>query len=273
MTNLDLTSEYRYIISNEYVIELRRIIESVVRFNYKNFLNRKNYMLAKLNDAIKKGEVDKYIIPHLNLLNSMYFCFTTSSCSGRILLIDAPLIGPKYESKKVRIWHQLADYEEVKASIENYEPKNILWLKFDSFIIAFSVASMEWAEFFLKAARLLNLKDSGIRSINPRAGFINMDLTSTEKMHLPVRTRNDILVDDNYLRNVVIIANFMMQKNLLKLDMLRHTLEILHSWLGNNNSPPPLDILKPAISEYRTALTELERRQEDLLRTLQSYRG
>jgi len=100
-----------------------------------------------------------------------------------------------------------------------------------------------------------------------------MDLTSTEKMHLPVRTRNGILVDDNYLRNVVIIANFMMQKNLLKLDMLRHTLEILHSWLGNNNSPPPLDILKPAISEYRTALTELERRQEDLLRTLQSYRG
>lgn len=243
-------------------------IENVLRFNYKNFLNRKNYMLAKLNDAIRKGDVDENIIPHLNLLNALPFCFTTSSCSGRVLLIDAPLVGPKRESKKVHSWHRLVSFEEVKAVIEKYEPKNVLWLKFDSFIIAFSVASIEWAAFFLKLARQLNLKDSGIRSINPKAGFVNMDLTSTEKMHLPVRTKSTILVDDLYLKRALMIANFLMRKNFLKLDMLKQTLEMLHSWLRNNNSPPSLDILKPIVSRYLIALTELKREQEDLLLTL-----
>lgn len=238
---------------------MAKIIINTLEFNYNNFLNRKRVSMLKLEEAITKGEVDEQILPHLNLINSLPFCFTTSSCSGRIALIDAPLLGPKRESCKAFRWHDTVSYEVVLEAISSYKPKNVLWLKFDSFIIAFSVASAEWATFFIKLARYLNFKDSGIRSINPRAGFINMDFTSTEKMSFPVRIGDRVLVDEDYLREAIEIANFMMKKNLLKLNLLKETLERLHEWLKDNDTPPPLGIFDQIISKYRAALVELKR--------------
>jgi len=84
-----------------------------LEFNINNFRNRKTLMLNKLDEAIKRGEVDKEVLPHLEILNSFPFCFTTSSCSGRIALIDAPLVGPKYESKKAYRWHSPVDADIV----------------------------------------------------------------------------------------------------------------------------------------------------------------
>jgi len=84
-----------------------------LEFNINNFRNRKTLMLNKLDEAIKRGEVDKEVLPHLEILNSFPFCFTTSSCSGRIALIDAPLVGPKYESKKAFRWHSPVDTDIV----------------------------------------------------------------------------------------------------------------------------------------------------------------
>lgn len=240
------------------------MIVSMLEFNYNNFLSRKKHMLSKLKEAIFRGEVDRQVLPHLNLINSLPFCYTTSSCSGRIALIDAPLIGPKKESKKVLRWHEPVSFGEVRNSIHRYEPKNVLWLKFDAFIIAFSVASAEWAMFFIKFARYLNLKDSGIRSINPRAGFINMDFMSTEKMSLPVRIGKRIIIDDKYLKEAITIANFMMEKNSLKLDLLRKSLERLHEWLKDNDTPPPLNIFDPLISEYKERLEGLKKTQQYL---------
>jgi len=234
------------------------MVSEQLEFNVKNFEHRKAYMLQKLSDALDKNEVDRDIIVHLGLLNRLSFCFTTSSCSGRIALIDAPLIGPKYESKKVHRWHDIVKPEDVWNKITEYTPSHILWLKFDSFIISFSVCSIRWAMFFIKLARYMNLKDSGIRSINPKAGYINMDFMSTEKISVPVKTSTSILLDKDSMVHIIKIANFLMRKNKIKLQMLRECLELIVRYVeSGHNEPPQLRIFDPVIKKYRDELARL----------------
>ncbi len=232
-------------------------IENII-FNINNFKNRKKIMLEKLKHAIQNNEVDTDILPHLDILNSLPFCFTTSSCSGRIALIDAPLVGPKYESKKAFRWHSMIDLNSVWEAINSYKPSHILWLKFDSFIISFSVSSITWAMFFIKLARYINLKDSGIRSINPQAGFVNMDFMSTEKISAPIKTPSSLLVSYETLSNILDIANFLMIKNRIKLNMLRDCLELIKQHISDEHmTPPRLQIFQPIVKKYRAKIEEL----------------
>jgi len=54
--------------------------------------------LEDLKEVIQKGEVDLRIIDTLNILNSKENYYTTSSCAGRIILIEIEEIGDKKES-------------------------------------------------------------------------------------------------------------------------------------------------------------------------------
>lgn len=54
----------------------------------KNFHQWKKLCLNKL-DLSKKGSVDEDIEQVVSLINSREEFFTTSSCSGRVILIDA----------------------------------------------------------------------------------------------------------------------------------------------------------------------------------------
>ncbi len=235
-----------------------KVMEEKLVFNINNFRNKKKLMIKKLQEAKDRGEVDTDIVPHLEILNSFPFCFTTSSCSGRIALIDAPLVGPKYESRKAYRWHSIVDPCVIKRAIEEYTPRHILWLKFDSFIISFSVSSIIWASFFIKLARYLNLKDSGIRSINPRAGYVNMDFMSTEKISVPVKTKNSVLVDETTLENIIKLALFLMKKNKIKLSLLYNVLiELRNRVSEETDTPPELRVFDPIIEEYRRKIMEL----------------
>ena len=234
------------------------IHKETIEINKNNFKNRKNLMLSKLRAAIRSSEVDVDILPHLDIINSMPFCFTTSSCSGRIALIDAPLLGPKYESTKAFRWHSTVDITHVWAAISEYLPRHILWLKFDSFIISFSTYSIRWATFFIRLARYINLKDSGIRSINPKAGYINLDFMSTEKLSIPVKSKGKLLISYESLVHVINIANFLMKKNRIKLDMLKECLKITLQHAKIHEYPPNLSLFDQVLQEYRKKLSTLK---------------
>lgn len=239
-------------------VNVSHIKEEVI-FQYHNFLHRKKIVMEKLKKSLEKGEVDSAIIPHLELINSLPFAYTTSSCAGRIILIDAPLHGAKHISKKVRVWHDTVEFNEVWDVIVNYQPMNILWLKFESFIISFNVASIKWATFFIKLARVLDLKESGIRSIAPESGYIVMDFMSTEKMCLPVALKNEIFVEKNYLEKVINIANLLMVRNKIRLDMLKESLEFIKHWIlvENRKDPPPIKLFEPMVRKYKLRIREL----------------
>ncbi|RLF92142.1 hypothetical protein DRN82_00495, partial [Thermococci archaeon] len=59
----------------------------------KNFERAKKEALMSLEIALRRGEVDEDIIPLLEKINSMENYFTTSSCSGRISVMEMPHFG------------------------------------------------------------------------------------------------------------------------------------------------------------------------------------
>ncbi len=59
-----------------------------------NFEKEKKDCLSKI-DKSKKGSIDKKIKELVDLINSLKDYYTTSSCSGRILLIKRPKSGKK----------------------------------------------------------------------------------------------------------------------------------------------------------------------------------
>ncbi|MGQ4891732.1 MAG: tRNA-wybutosine modification methyltransferase TYW3 [Candidatus Njordarchaeia archaeon] len=211
-----------------------------------NFLNRKKQFMEKLQIAKEKNEVDYDIIELLDLINSLPFAYTTSSCSGRIMLIDIPPSEKKFESFRLARWHYVVDYETFWNTIKNYKPKGVLWLKVDSFIIAFAVNSIEWAAYFLKLARLLGLKYSGIRSINIKGEYIILDVASTEHVHLPLSDRErGLLVDEEYAKYIYNIAISKLKKTKSRLRRFHRAIKLLKKLYEEGKVDPSNSDFKP----------------------------
>ena len=209
-------------------------------------MNRKKQFMEKLRIAKEKKEVDEDIIELLDLINSLPFAYTTSSCSGRIMLIDIPPSEKKFESYRLARWHQVINFETFWNTIKEYKPKGTLWLKVDSFIIAFAVNSIDWASYFLKLARLMGLKYSGIRSINLKGEYVILDVASTEHVHLPVSDgEKGILINEGYARYVFNVAVKKLKKTKKRLEKFHQAMKLLKELYEKGKIDPREGNFKP----------------------------
>ena len=155
-------------------------------------------------DKSKKGDVDKLVIPLIEKINSFDDYFTTSSCSGRIMIIKPS------EVKKDVEWlfysHETVDSEELIRKIHGFANKNKeqLWFKIEGFILHIACRDMESADKLLKLVKRVGLKRSGIISTSHK---IMVEIISSETLETPISKNNDLLVEDNYLAFLIDEAN------------------------------------------------------------------
>jgi len=71
-----------------------------------DFLGNKKNALQKLKIARSENKVDIDILPVIDILNSSNEYYTTSSCFGRIVLLELPVIGDKKNAKFIGKWHR-----------------------------------------------------------------------------------------------------------------------------------------------------------------------
>jgi len=69
-------------------------------------------------ERLRIGGADEEVAGIIEKINSFEGFFTTSSCSGRIVLICLPEIGAKREAKFVGKWHRSVTKEEVLEAIK-----------------------------------------------------------------------------------------------------------------------------------------------------------
>lgn len=92
-----------------------------------NFLQRKKSVLSK-KDKSSKGNWDKRIIKLCDKINSLNNYYTSSSCSGRVvLMIDQ---NKKEEGLFLKVWHDLISFKELKGDLKVItsppaHPKNV----------------------------------------------------------------------------------------------------------------------------------------------------
>lgn len=167
------------------------------------FINEKKIQLAK-QDKSDKGGWDKPILHLTEKINSEKDYYTTSSCSGRIVLIKGK--DKKQEGLFLFRTHEKISLSKLKKEIKDasYKYKGIVYFKQESCILHVACSSLDKAQGMLDKAKLAGWKKSGI--IASRRRFV-AELSSTEKIEMPVTNKGKILVSDELLKLLVGEAN------------------------------------------------------------------
>ncbi len=188
-------------------------------------IDKKNILSKK--DKSKKGSIDEPILPIIVFLNSLKDYYTTSSCSGRILVMRIPPDARKDHVDWLMTSHKPVSVDQVKSSLKSLNGSGELWFKQEPLIIHTAARTLERAQQLLDLAKLSGFKKSGI--IASRRRFV-VEIEGTDILSTIIGKDDKIFIDDNYLKILVETANRKLLRNLSKKDKLY---EILKEKLGS----------------------------------------
>ncbi|WP_258083246.1 tRNA(Phe) 7-((3-amino-3-carboxypropyl)-4-demethylwyosine(37)-N(4))-methyltransferase Taw3 [Thermococcus thermotolerans] len=170
----------------------------------KNFDEQKAKAMESLRKALAENKVDEDIVSLLEKINALENYFTTSSCSGRISVMEMPHFGDKVNSVWLGKWHRTVKVEEVLEAIGRHE-KGQLWFLVRSPILHVGARTMEDAVKLLNLAIGLGFKYSNIKSVSHKKLLV--EIRSTERMDVPLGADGELWVSEEYIKRIVGIAN------------------------------------------------------------------
>ena len=170
--------------------------------------------LERYISAKECGEVDEDLIPLLDLINSLDCFVTTSSCSGRIGVLDMPNFGDKVEAKFLGKWHKPVEFEDVLKVLK--EGERVVWLIMYPPILHVACKDSSHAEILMSIANNSGFRRCGVISIKNWV----VELTSLERLEVPVAVNGEIIIDEKALRVIVEFANRKLVRGKEKLKRL-----------------------------------------------------
>ncbi|MBW2964359.1 hypothetical protein KY363_02770 [Candidatus Woesearchaeota archaeon] len=162
-------------------------------------------------DQSRKGSIDNHIKPLCDLINSRKDFYTTSSCSGRTVVIKLPQSGRKNESEWLYVSHDKADKESIQDSLRDL-PEDEVWFRYEPFILHVAAKDISSAARLLKTVQSLGIKRSGIISIGDEKVVI--EIIGSERIDTIISKENHLLVSDDYLALLVGKANRKWEQNI-----------------------------------------------------------
>lgn len=179
----------------------------------KEFIDAKENALKSLNDACIQHKVDGGILEILELINSINGVYTSSSCAGRIVLLEIPCIGDKRAATFLGIWHRTIDSNELRVAATKAK-EGLLWLLAQAPIIHIGVETLELADKMVKTAVSSGFKNSAIKSLGKK---IIIEVCSTERLDAPIGRDGVLFCQDTYLLLLVEISNEIIERSQKKL--------------------------------------------------------
>lgn len=171
------------------------------------FLQRKIAVLSK-SDKSSIGEWDKKIKTLCDKINKLDNFYTTSSCSGRVILMIQQ--DKKENDLFLKVWHEKISFNELKRELNNFvKLKNIIKFKLEPPIIHIACRDMKKATEMLEKAKYIGFKRSGLLTFGKN---IILELNTSERMEFPIINGGKILVNDEFLRLIVNMSNQKMEK-------------------------------------------------------------
>jgi len=182
----------------------------------KEFLDAKENALKSLHDAYDQGAVDEGVLPLLDLINKIDGFYTSSSCAGRIVLLQIPQIGDKREATFLGIWHRTITLGELQTAATK-ATTGYLWLLAQAPILHIGAESLSIADRMVKTAVSCGFKNSAIKSIGKK---ILLELCSTERLDAPIGRDGCLFCDEKYLSMLVEISNEVINRSQNKMSRL-----------------------------------------------------
>lgn len=183
------------------------------------FVKRKCDVLSK-KDKSFKGKWDFKIIELCNKINSFEDFYTTSSCSGRVVVMV------NQEKKRaglfIKVWHDKISFFELNNELEKISTKKSVKFKMESCALNVGCRDLNCARRLCDVARLAGWKRVGIIVSDKR---VMVSLNSTEKLEFPIFENRKILVSDEFLKVVVKEVNKKLERGWRKIDKLNRLLD------------------------------------------------
>ncbi|XP_019692817.1 tRNA wybutosine-synthesizing protein 3 homolog isoform X3 [Leopardus geoffroyi] len=152
-------------------------------------------------DLSRKGSVDEDVVELVQLLNGREQYFTTSSCAGRIILLDGIVALKKANGDAI--------------------------LKFEPLILHVQCRQLQDAQILHSVAIDSGFRNSGI-TVGKR-GKTMLAIRSTHGLEVPLSHKGKLMVTEEYIDFLLKIANQKMEENKKRIERfyncLQHALE------------------------------------------------
>jgi tRNA wybutosine-synthesizing protein 3 len=169
---------------------------------WKDFRSARIKVLEKAAD---EGKVDEKIVKLLEKINGNPNLVTTSSCFGRIVLLEFDIMKTKKRSVFYKKWHRRVSAEEVELAVSSYGGRLPLWFRVEPFILHVAAKDVKSATGFLEKMRKAGVRRGGIQGI--RKDRVTLEVQGTTAMYLPAN------VFEGSWDELIKIANRMMELN------------------------------------------------------------
>ena len=184
-------------------------------------IDKKNILSKK--DKSKKGSIDKPIIKLIDFLNKLNNYYTTSSCSGRILILKIPEDGRKDHVEWLMTSHKPINFEMAKEALLNLKDDNAeIWFKQEPLILHAVARTLEDAQKLLDIAKLSGFKKSGIIASRRR---LVVEIEGTDILSTIIGKGNELFINNDYLNILIKTANKKLLRNLNKKDKLTENIK------------------------------------------------
>jgi tRNA wybutosine-synthesizing protein 3 len=179
------------------------------------FIQRKTAVLSKL-DKSSIGKWDKKIKSLCDKINALDNFYTTSSCSGRAILMIQQ--DKKGKDLFLKVWHDKISFNELKKALnELTKIKKIIKFKIEPPIIHIACRDLKKASEILEKAKYVGFKRSSILTCERN---IFVELNSSERLEFPILNKGKILVNDEFLKLIVKISNGKLESGWKKIEKL-----------------------------------------------------
>ncbi|XP_060088011.1 tRNA wybutosine-synthesizing protein 3 homolog [Heteronotia binoei] len=183
-------------------------------------------------DGSRKGSVDELIAGIVQLLNDHDSFCTTSSCSGRLVVLEQPPLPAPTEpttgfeiQKQNCTWlmvsHQICTVEDVLTALK--KATNDAIFKFEPFVLHVQCQDLQDAQLLHTVAIETGFRNSGITV--GRKGKIMMAVRSTHCLEVPLSQKGKLMVNEEYVDFVVQVANQKMEENMRRIDRFYSSLQ------------------------------------------------
>ena len=179
----------------------------------------KKNKLESLEKFKEKKQVDEKVLGILSLINSNPKLVTSSSCSGRITLLE--ITEKKGDAHFYKKWHREVSFGEVWDAVSSYSGTRKLWFRCEAFIIHVFAEDLDSAKELLRLSRKAGFKRGGIWGFKKEWPFL--ELMGTNEFSLPVFDA-EVLVSKSHLEYIVKAANSTLSKNYSQLEKFEREL-------------------------------------------------
>ncbi|NJE54186.1 hypothetical protein [Thermococcus sp. 21S9] len=193
-------------------------------------MKAKREALVSLFTAMREGKVDEDIIDLLLLINSIRGIYTTSSCSGRIGIIEEPALGAKPLSRWLIKVHREMTFPEAKKALENAK-EGLIFLKSQPPIFHVVAEDLEKAKRLHELGLASGFKYTTFKVISNR---YLVEINATEYLTAPLGRDGRVMASDDYLRFALEIGNSMLRRSKGRLPRLMKNFEKLREELGED---------------------------------------